>query len=228
MDWARTAGNVGGGAAAGSAFGPWGTAAGAGLGLINSFMDDPNEAAQKKEQQGYDQSQGYLQPYNQNGQDQYGRLNDAAGKLSDPAALQDEWSKSYKNSDYAKQLLSQNQSSGMDAASAMGLSGSSAALGNIQQGAGNIVAQDRQQYMNDLMDKYMKGIGLGQNLYGVGANAAGQQSGQAQTHGENQANLEYKRINDPQKNLTQGIGSAINSYNKNPGQFNSNGQGYLS
>jgi hypothetical protein len=142
--------------------------------FLSSFFD-PGEAwdrARKAEQEGYEKSQGYQQPYWQQGLDQYGRLNTATDKLMDPAALQNEWSKNYETSPYAQQLLKQNQASGLDTASAMGLNGSSAALGNIQQGAGNIVSQDRQQYMNDLMQKYMAGIGLGQNIYGIGAQSS--------------------------------------------------------
>jgi hypothetical protein len=169
--------------------------------MISSFFD-PGEAwdrAGKAEQEGYDKSRGYQEPFWQHGQDQYGRLNDAAGKLFDPAALQDEWSKHYETSPYAQQLLKQNQASGMDAASSMGLSGSSAALGNIQQGAGNIVSRDRQQYMDDLMKKYMAGIGLGTSLYDTGAQAGQNLGQQSMTHGENQANLQYGRYAAPGK-----------------------------
>lgn len=196
---------------------------------FHSFIhpEEAYEGAQDKENEAYGQAQGYLDPYNQNGRDQYGRLNEAGGKLLDPTKLQDEWSKNYQNSDYAKQMLAQNQTSGLDAASSMGLSGSSAALGNIQQGAGQIVAKDRQQYMDDLMKKYMAGIGLGQNLYGVGANAAGQQSGQAMTHGQNQAGLEYGRIAAPGKLFGQVAGTAANMVAPGSGNgFNSNQPGY--
>jgi hypothetical protein len=182
--------------------------------MISSFFD-PGEAwdrAGKAENEGYGNAVGYQKPFWQQGQDQYGRLNDAAGKLFDPAALQNEWAKNYETSPYAQQLLKQNQASGLDAASAMGLNGSSAALGNIQQGAGNIVAQDRQQYMDDLMKKYMAGIGLGENLYGVGAQAGANLGNQSMQHGENQAQLQYGRYNAPGeffgKLLAGGLGQA--------------------
>lgn len=167
--------------------------------MISSFFD-PGEAwsrAGKAENEGFDQAQGYQKPFWQQGLDQYGNLNTAAGKLMNPADLQNEWAKNYETSPYAQQLLKQNQASGMDAASAMGLSGSSAALGNIQQGAGNIVSQDRQQYMNDLMQKYMAGIGLGTSLYNTGAQAGQNLGQQSMTHGENQAQLQYGRYNAP-------------------------------
>lgn len=191
--------------------------------------DKAYKNAEQAEQAGWNQAQGYQQPYWQGGVDQYGRLNDATGKLMNPAELQNEWSKNYETSPYAQQLLKQNQSSGLDAASAMGLNGSSAALGNIQQGAGNIVAQDRQQYMNDLMQKYMAGIGLGSNLYGIGAQTGANLGQQSMQHGENQAGLEYGRTAAPGKLFGQAAGAALNFIQPGSGNaFNQNQPGYLS
>ena len=142
--------------------------------------------------------------------------------------LQEKWSQGYENSPYAKQLLSQNQSSGMDAAAQMGLGGSSAALSNIQQGAGNIVSKDRQQYMDDLMKKYMSGIGLGENLYGTGATAGTNLGSGAMDQGTIQTNFAYNKANSRQGDIAQGAGDAMSSYNKDPAKLNSNWKGYLS
>jgi len=163
------------------------------MGMLDSFFS-PGKAykkAGKEAEKYYQQGQGYLSPYRQQGLDQYGRLNDATGALMDPTKLQSQWAESYEQSPYAKQMLEMNKGQGLDAASAMGLMGSSGAMQNIQQGAGNIVAQDRQNYMNDLMQKYMSGIGLGQNMYGIGAGAAGGMANNAMQHGQNMAGLKY-------------------------------------
>lgn len=133
----------------------------------------------------YNQGQGYLNPYNQQGQSQFQRLTEQANALNDPAALQDKWASGYETSPYAKQLQQQAQSGGLDAASSMGLMGSSGALNNIQQSSANIMQGDRQNYMNDLMNKYLQSIGIGQNLYGTGANAASAMSGNAMNQGKN-------------------------------------------
>jgi hypothetical protein len=219
MNWGNLAGNVGGGAAAGSAFGPWGTAAGAGLGLMQSFMGDPNEAAEDASKKGWEEAQNYEKPYWQQGQDQYGRLNQASQDLMSPELL-DKWSSNYETSPYAQRLLNQNKSSGLDAASSMGLMGSSAAMGNIQTGAGDVVAKDRQQYLENMMKNYMAGIGLSQNIYGTGATMAGTLGGQATGQGQDMANLEYKRVNDPQQNLAKGLASGVNAFNQ-PNKWNS-------
>lgn len=129
----------------------------------------------------YKSSQGTRQPYIDRGERGGINLEEMMSKLMNPGQLQDEWSKGYTESPYAKQLEAQNQTSGLDAASAMGLGGSSAALTNIQKGSGDIVQKDRQNYMDDMMKKYMAAMGIGGSLYGTGAsmgdkNATGQEN----------------------------------------------------
>jgi hypothetical protein len=167
--------------------------------MINSFLnpDQPYQAAEDQIQKGWQQAQGYEQPFMQQGLDQYGNLMTAENALLNPAALENQWASQYQTSPYAQQLLAQNKSSGLDAASSMGLMGSSGALNNIQTGAGNIVNQDRQQFLNDLMQKYMTGISVGQNIYGTGANAASNLAGGAMQTGENMAGLAYGKAAAP-------------------------------
>jgi len=144
---------------------------------------------------GYKEAQGYLKPYNQAGMDQIGRLTGAENKLMDPAALQNEWAQGYEISPYAKQLQDQAMNSGMEGAGSMGLLGSSSALNSIQQGSSNIMQKDRQNYMNDLMQKYMTGIGVGQNIFNQGSGSAGQMGQNAMTQGQNLAGLKFGENN---------------------------------
>ncbi len=176
--------------------------------MIHSFLNPQEgyEEAEKQAQQGWQQAQGIEQPFINQGQAQYAPLNEARSALMNPAQLENQWSQGYQNSPYAQQLLNMNRQSGLEAAGAMGMGtnnmmGSSAALNNIQAGAGNIVNQQRQQYLNDLMQKYMQGIGLGQNMYNTGANMGGQMGGQAMTQGENMAQLGYGIKNAPGEQL---------------------------
>lgn len=193
--------------------------------MFSSFFhpEDAYKKAEEAARQGYEKAQGYQQPFFQGGVDQYGRLNEATGQLLDPATLQNQWSQGYETSPYAQQLLKQNQASGLDAASAMGLNGSSAALGNIQQGAGNIVAQDRQQFMDDLMKKYMTGIGLGSSLYGTGASAGANLGGQAMSQGENMAGLQYGRYSAPGELFGKLLGGGLSAAAQGAGNYNKTG-----
>ncbi len=153
------------------------------------------DQAKRTTQAGTDQAQGYLNPYNQNGIEAGNAMSEQMKRLLDPAGMQNEWAAGYEKSPYAQQLQKEAGNQGFDAASAMGLAGSSAALGNIQTGATNIMNQDRQQYMNDLMAKYQAGLGIGQNQYGIGAGAAGQMGQNAINNANNQAGLDFGKYN---------------------------------
>jgi hypothetical protein len=164
---------------------------------LSSFLhpEKSYDTAQQQLDQYYNQGQGYLNPYNQNGQDAYGGYKGAMDKLLNPAALQDEWSKNYKESDLAKQNEAMASQQGLNAAQQMGLSGSSPAIQAIQSGTSGIVAQDRQKYLDDLMQKYMTGIGIGQDIYGKGASAANSMSQNAMTQGQNSAQTQFNKKN---------------------------------
>lgn len=138
---------------------------------------------------GYNQAQDYLNPYYNTGIGANDMLTEQRNALMNPADLQNEWASGYEMSPYAKQLQTQAMDSGMNAAGSMGLLGSSAALGNLQQGASNIMNADRQQYMQDLMQKYLTGIGIGQNQSGLGFNAASTMGGNAMNQANTQAGL---------------------------------------
>jgi len=145
--------------------------------------------AQGTVQQGYDTAQGQQQPYADYGTSAGGTLSEQLNKLMNPQGLQDEWNKSYETSEAAKQDMAQAQEQGLGAASSMGLMGSSSALQSIQSGAHNIMNKDRQQYLDDLMNKYKTGVGIGQGMYNTGAQTAGQMGQQSIQGAQDQANL---------------------------------------
>ena len=151
--------------------------------------DRAGKEANKYYQQGQQQRQPFIDMGQQAGQSQMEQLQ----KLLHPEQLQDEWSKNYHESEYAKNLKAQNQTSGLDAASAMGELGSSSALANIQQGAGNIENKDRQQYMDDMMQKYMMASGIGQNMYNTGANMTTNQANATDQFGNNMAAIKFNQ-----------------------------------
>lgn len=192
---------------------------------LSSFLH-PGKAYQKGQDQldqywgqaqnFYNQGQGYLQPYNQQGQAAYGNLSGAMQSLLDPQALQDKWASGYKESEAAKNLEGMAQEHGLNAASSMGLMGSTPALQAIQAGTSQIGAEDRQSYLNDLMQKYLAGAGLAQGMYGSGLNAAGQMGqnamnmGQnAMTQGQNSAQMAYNQQNAGGNMLSGLLGQGI-------------------
>lgn len=160
---------------------------------LSSFLNPGKgyERGQEELNKYYNQAQGYLNPYNQQGQQQYGNLQEYINNLMHPEKLQDQWIKNYKESEAAKNMEGMAKEHGLDAASSMGLMGSSPALQAIQAGQSAIGAEDRQNYLNDLMNKYMGGAGLASGIFNTGAGAAGNMANNAMNMGQNSAGLAY-------------------------------------
>lgn len=180
---------------------------------LSSFLH-PEKGYEKGQEQldkYYNQSQGYLNPYNQQGQQQYGNLNDIIKNLMDPTSLNKKWIDSYSESPQALQAEKMAQEHGLNAASSMGLMGSNTALNATQAGTTQIGLEDRQNYINDLMNKYMQGAGLSQGIYGTGANAAGQMSNNANQMGQNSSEMAYGKENSGGNMLAGliGLGGSI-------------------
>lgn len=175
---------------------------------VESFLNPQRgyEAAGDQLQNYYGQAQGNLQPYNQNGLNIYQTLMNQSNALGNPAQLENQWASGYSESPYAKQMTNKATNAGMNAASSMGLMGSSPAINNVQQSAGDIMQSDRQQYMNDLMQKYMQSIGMNQNIYNQGEYAAGQMSKNAMDMGNSMAGAAYGKMNSPGQNFGQAAG----------------------
>jgi len=167
--------------------------------MLSSFLHPERgyAAGQGQLDRYYNQGQGYQQPYNQMGQQAGQGLNTAMGRLMDPASLQNEWSQGYETSPQALQAQELAKQQGLNAMSAQGVMGSTPALQAMQAGESQIGLNDRQNYLDNLMQKYQAGIGIGQNMYGVGASTAGQMGQNAMNMGENSAGMAYGQQNAP-------------------------------
>ncbi len=164
---------------------------------LSSFLH-PGRGYEKGQEQldkYYQQAQGYMQPYNQQGQAQYGNLDSIIRNLMDPTALNKKWIESYTESPQALQAENMAQQHGLDSASAMGLLGSNTALNALQSGTTQIGLDDRQNYLNDMMKKYMEAAGLSQGIYNTGAGMAGQMGNNAMNMGQNSAQMAYNQQN---------------------------------
>ena len=169
------------------------------MSFLSSFLHPERgyKAGQNQLDKYFNQAQSSMQPFVQQGQQQYGNINNSINALLDPQALQDKWSAGYQESQAAKDSQGMAQQQGLDAASSMGLMGSNTALNAVQAGTAQIGAQDRQTYLDNLMQKYLAGTGMAQNVYGQGATAAGQMSQNAMNMGQNSAQMAYGQQNAP-------------------------------
>ena len=160
-----------------------------GSGLLTKLLN-PGKSYTKAQQQNekyYNQGQGYLQPYAQQGQEAYGQLNGAMQNLLNPSQLHDQWANNYQASDAARFAQERAREQGLQAASSMGLMGSSPALQSIQAGTAQIGAEDEQRYIDRMIQQYLQGAGIAQNIYGQGANASGQLGQNAMMMGQSSA-----------------------------------------
>ncbi len=159
----------------------------------------------------YNEGKGFQQPYNQNGLNQTNILQEMIDKLSHPEKLQDEWSKGYTESGAAKDAENFATQHGVNAASSLGLGGSNTALNAIQSGTAQIGNQDKQQYLNDLMEKYKNGVGLAQGIYNTGASTATNMANNANQYGQNSAGLKFGETNAPGEKFGQISGGVLKS-----------------
>jgi len=180
--------------------------------MIDSFLHPERgyEEAQKRIQEAQARSEGFQRPFMEAGTNQIGRLTSAQDALMNPEELQKKWESGYTMSPHAQQLQKEAITSGNNAASSMGLMGSSTALNNVQNSATNIMNADRDAYMKDLMQKYMTGIGIGQNQFNVGAQTAGAMGNQAQSYGEDIAQMDFGKTNAPGDQMGKIMSMIIN------------------
>lgn len=166
------------------------------------------KAAQNQLNNYYDQGKSALNPYINAGSNAINPLTDAASALLDPGKLRQSWLDQYKLSPEAKQNQQDATNYGLESASSMGLMGSSPALQAIQGENARIGMQDQNNYLSDLMNKYMQGVGIDQNLYSGGEQAAGQLANLSQNMGTNSANMAYGQTAGPNSMLSSLLGTA--------------------
>lgn len=161
--------------------------------MLTSFLNPDRAYAQAGEQlQNYfGQAQQQLQPYIDQGQAAHAPLAQTMQSLLNPQALHNEWLQGYETSPHAQHLQEQAMQQGLEAASSMGLMGSSPVLQALQAGSSRIVAQDRDNYLNNLLQKYLSGAQMAQGLYGTGAQMGGLLGQLTTQHGQGMAEMTY-------------------------------------
>ena len=171
------------------------------------IFSNPYKKAKKNYQQGadqvqqqYGQAEQSYQPYVDQGQQAYGGYSQMMNNLMNPAQLQNDWMNSYETSDQARLASRDAQTAGLDSASSQGLMGSTPAIQAMQAGSANIMADDKQKYLDSLMQKYTAGASIAGNIYNTGANMAGQQgqmrgqrAGMTNQQNQDMANLQYNQ-----------------------------------
>ncbi len=179
--------------------------------MFSSFFHPERgyDEAQKMMEKYFNMAKGYQEPFINQGQSQYGNLMGAENQLLHPETLLNDWMSKYSTSPYAKQSMQTARDEGLQGASSQGLLGSSAALNNIETSGSNIMNKDRQQFLQDMMQKFLSGIGISENIYGTGASMAGNFGNQAGQFGAGMGDLAMNKANAPGNLLSRLIQMAM-------------------
>lgn len=189
----------------------------AGSGLLTKLMGPgkPYKNAAKTLTQEYNKGQQYLQPYQEQGQEAYPQLNTAFQNLLNPVDLRNQWNEQYEMTPEQQNMINMATEQGQNTAQALGIGGTTPALQAIQSGASGMANRFKQDLFKDFLNMYEHGANLGQNIFGTGANAAGQMSNNAANYGQNLANLMYGKSAAPNElfsNLVGNFGSIAANY----------------
>lgn len=202
FDWGNAFRGGASGAAAGSSFGPWGTAIGGGLGALGGFFgNDEEKDTNKLLDQIPDQLKQYLMPYINAGAGAIPRLNDLSGEYEnlykDPNAIISRIGGGYKQSPGYQWKLNQGENAITNAAAAGGYAGT----GEHQQRAGqlahDLADQDYNDYMKNALGIFGTGLegrtGIEQGLFKTGANTGGDLAMSLANILKGKAGLNYQR-----------------------------------
>lgn len=155
------------------------------------FGKDPYKGASKEYEKYANQASNYQNPFYQAGTGAMGDFQNYLKGMKDPSEFLNNLMKNYKESDYTKNLQNESERSGINAASASGLIGSTPFLKQQQKNAGEIA----QGGMNDWLSQALGinsqyGGGL-EKLMGMGQQSGNKLSDIFSQLGQDKAGMSY-------------------------------------
>lgn len=220
FNWGGAGSGAASGASAGSAFGPWGAAAGGVIGgLAGGFLSrnkNPSKEAGKYFDQIPDELRKYFDPYINAGnralpglEREYGRL------IGDPGARMNEIGADYQQSPGFQFALKNALQSAGHAAAAGGMAGSPQHEQQSMEVATGLANQDYNQWLQQALGLYGRGLSGEENIYGIGAKAGMGMGENMASYLANRAKLEYEGANAENQQsggAFGGFGSAFSSF----------------
>lgn len=206
---------------AGNVFSPYaGYGAMIGGGLGSMFAQNPANSAM----QYYNQIPGQLNnafgPYMQNGQWAGNQLQGQIGNLlKNPTGFVNNMYGAYQGSPAYNWNVQQATLGANNAAAAGGMAGSPAEQQSLAQTISGIANQYQQQYVQNAMNAYGLGFGGAQNMYGVGANAAGQYGNDMAQTLSGQGQTAYAGAVNQNQSMGGGLGSILGGVGGLLGKF---------
>ena len=181
---------------------------GAGIGDLFSDYKNPADAAMGDMGQIPGQINKYMQPYIQQGQEQYGNLNNQYNSLmNDPGGRVNQIGQSYHQSPGFQFALQQALQGAGHAAAAGGMAGSPQHEQQNMQLATQLGNQDYNNYLQNALGMYGQGLQGSQGLYNTGAQM-GQGAGEDMaSYFANRAKLNYEGQNAENQHQGGGMGA---------------------
>lgn len=135
------------------------------------FGKDPYKNASREYERGANQAAGYQNPFFQAGTGALGDFQNYLKNMKDPSEFLNNLMKNYQESDYTKNLKNASERSGINAASASGLIGSTPFLKQQQKNAGEIESAGMNDWLSNALGiNKQYGSGL-EDLISGGQNA---------------------------------------------------------
>jgi len=181
-------------------------------GLVGGLFGgkDPYKDASKQYEKYANQAASYQNPFYQAGTGALPQYQNYLQGMSDPSAFINNLMGGYQASPYSQYMQDQSIKAAQNAASASGLSGSSAMNQAIQQNAANISSQDMNQWLQNVLGiNTQYGAGLG-GLVGMGQGSANNLSNIYNSLGQNLAQGSYGSANASNQRMSDifgGLGS---------------------
>jgi hypothetical protein len=155
------------------------------------FGKDPYKNASKEYERGANQAAGYQNPFFQAGTGALGDFQNYLKGMKDPSEFLNNLMKNYQESDYTKNLKNSAERSGVNAASASGLIGSTPFLKQQQKNAGEIESAGMNDWLSNALGiNKQYGSGL-EHLTGMGQNAGNRLSDIFSNLGNEKAGTSY-------------------------------------
>lgn len=216
-NWGGAASGAGSGAAAGSSFGPIGTVVGgAAGGLFGGFSKDPTKEANKYLKQIPGMGKQYYNPFIERGARAGNMLEGEYGKLLEPTSFIDEIMKHYKTSagaEYNRDKLGR----GIGAtAAAGGFAGTPEHQQEYGEMADKIMSQDMQEYLQNALGVYNRGLGGEEGFNNQGFDASKDLVDLLGGTLSSQAGVAYKgasQSNEDRQAMMNAISKAFNTRN---------------
>ena len=182
-------------------------------GILGLFQKNPADTGMSYLNQVPGQLQQTLGPYNQFGKNAGNQLQNQLGQLlNNPSALLKMFGQGYQQSPGYQFSVDQATNAANRAAAAGGMAGSPQEQAQLASTVTGLANQDYNQYLQNVLGLYGQGLGVGENMFGVGATAANNLAKGLQSNLTNQAQMgaagqQYK--NQAQQSALGGITGGI-------------------